>query len=107
MDERKNSINVSQSIDMIYNYLRQHMHVICKPILEYFDSSKEMKALSIIIQDFNKMIGPHIICEICEWLCEEGVLVKDIAETHITNKSNTIVYEPAYFKLDKDMDIFI
>lgn len=92
---------------MIYNYLRQHMHVICKPILEYFDSSKEMKALSIIIQDFNKMIGPHIICEICEWLCEEGVLVKDIAETHITNKSNTIVYEPAYFKLDKDMDIFI
>lgn len=107
MDERKNSINISQSIEMIYGYLRQHKDIICKPILDYFNKVCEMKALSSIVQDFNKRLSSKTICEICEWLCEEGVLIKDIAETHITNKSNNIVYEPAYFMSDMEMDIFI
>lgn len=107
MDERKNSINISQSIDMVYEYLRQHIDIICKPILDYFDKANELKALSTIVQDFNRAISSNVICEICEWLCEEGILVKDISETHITNKSNTVVYEPAYFKSDADMEVFI
>jgi len=107
MDERKNSINISQSIDMIYEYLRQHMVEICKPILDYFEKTNEMKPLSTIVKDFNKAICINAICDICEWLCEEGVLVKDIAETRITTKSNTIVYEPAYFKDDGDIEIII
>jgi len=107
MDERKNSINIAQSIDMIYEYLRLHIDVICKPILDYFNKANGMKALSTIVQDFNKTINSNIICEICEWLCEEGVLVKDISETHITNKSNIVVYEPAYFKSDIDINVFI
>ncbi|MGF7060274.1 helix-turn-helix domain-containing protein [Brassicibacter mesophilus] len=107
MDERKNSINISQAIDMIYDYLRQHINLICKPILDYFDKANEMKAFSTIVQDFNNTICSNVICEICEWLCEEGILVKDISETHITNKTNTIVYEPAYFKSDMDIDVFI
>ena len=107
MDERKNSINISQSIDMVYKYLRQNMDIICKPILEYFDKVNEMKALSTIAQDFNSTLHTHMICEICEWLCTEGVLIKDISETHLTNKSSSIVYEPAYFKIDSDMEVFI
>lgn len=107
MDDRKNSINISQAIDMIYEYLRQRIDTICKPILDYFDKATEMKSLSTIVKDFNKTLETNVICEICEWLCEEGILVKDISETHITNKSNTIVYEPAYFKVDMDMEIFI
>ncbi|WP_105617295.1 AraC family transcriptional regulator [Vallitalea okinawensis] len=107
MDERKNSINISKSIDMIYDYLRQHMDTICKPILDYFDKATEMKALTTIVKDFNKTFRTNTICEVCEWLCEEGVLVKDISEIHITNKSNNVVYEPAYIKSDCDMDIFI
>ncbi len=107
MDKRKSSINISQSIDMIYEYLRQYIDVISKPILDYFNKVNEMKALSTIVQDFNGTLESNIICEICEWLCDEGILVKDISETHITSKSNTIVYEPAYFKSDADIDIFI
>lgn len=42
MDERKNSINISRSIDMIYEYLRQHMDDICKPILDYFDKANDI-----------------------------------------------------------------
>ncbi|WBW96695.1 helix-turn-helix domain-containing protein [Oceanirhabdus sp. W0125-5] len=107
MDERKNSINISQAIEMIYEYLRQHKEIICKPIIDYFDKANKMKALSTIVQDFNKSMRTSTICEVCEWLCEEGVLVKDISETQITNKSNTIVYEPAYFKVDVDMEIIL
>ena len=107
MDERKNSINISQAIDMIYEYLREHMDIICKPILDYFNKSTEIKPLSTIVQDFNKNMRAEMICVICEWLCEEGFLVKDISETHITSKSNTIVYEPAYFKVDMDVEIII
>ena len=107
MDERKNSINISQTIDMIYEYLRQRIDIICKPILDYFEKASDMKPLSTIVQDFNKTIGVNVICEICEWLCEEGILIKDISETHITSKSNTVVYEPAYFKNDADIDIFL
>ncbi|MBU3144097.1 helix-turn-helix domain-containing protein [Clostridium sp. CF012] len=107
MDERKNSINISQSIDMIYEYLRQRMDIICKPILDYFDKANEMKPLSTIAQDFNNTLDTHIICEICEWLCAEGVLLKDISQTYLTNKSSSIVYEPAYFKVDSDMEVSI
>ena len=66
-----------------------------------------MKPLSIIAQDFNNTLDTHIICEICEWLCTEGVLIKDISQTYLTNKSSSIVYEPAYFKVDSDMEVFI
>ena len=107
MDERKNSINISQSIDMIYEYLRQRIDIICKPILDYFDKANDMKPLSIIAQDFNNTLDTHIICEICEWLCAEGILIKDISQTYLTNKSSSIVYEPAYFKIDSDMEVFI
>ncbi len=107
MDERKNSINMSQAIDMIYDYLREHMDIICKPIIDYFNKATEIKPLSTIVQDFNKKFRAEMICVICEWLCEEGILVKDISETHITKKSNTIVYEPAYFKIDMDVEIFM
>ncbi|MCM1989378.1 helix-turn-helix transcriptional regulator [Oceanirhabdus seepicola] len=107
MDERKNSINISKAIDMIYEYLREHMDIICKPILEYFEKSSEMKSLSKITQDFNNRLRSYDICEVCEWLCEEGILVKDISETYVTNKSSGGVYEPAYFKIDADMEIII
>jgi len=107
MDERKNSINISQSIDMIYEYLRQRMDIICKPILDYFDKANDMRPLSTIAQDFNNNLHTEVICEICEWLCEEGILVKDISQTHLTNKSSSIVYEPAYFKVDSDIELFI
>lgn len=107
MDEKKNSINVSNSIDMIYSYLRDNLEEISKPLLKYFDESNEMKSLSTIYEDFNKTICVNVISEICEWLCEEEVLVKDISETYITSKSKTVVYEPVYFKNDKEIDIFI
>lgn len=107
MDERKNSINISQAIEKIYEYLRQNMEVICKPILDYFDKASEMKALSTIAQDFNNTLYTHMICEICEWLCTEGILIKDIVQTYLTNKSSSMVYEPAYFKVDSDMEVFI
>jgi AraC-like DNA-binding protein len=107
MDEKKNSINISMAIENIYEYLRKNMDIICKPILEYFDKANEMKALSIVAQDFNNNLHTHMICEICEWLCAEGILIKDISQTYLTNKSSSMVYEPAYFKVGSDMEVFI
>lgn len=105
MDERKNSINISQAIDGIYEYLRVNMNVICKPLIDYFDKANDMKSISVIDQDFNNTLNTLFISEICEWLCEEGVLVKDVSEVHLTTKSSSVIYEPAYFKCDKDVDI--
>ena len=107
MDEKKNSINISNAIDMIYSYLRDNLEEIGKPLLKYFDENNEMKSISTIYEDFNKIICVNVLNEICEWLCDEDVLVKDISETYITSKSKTVVYEPVYFKNDKDVDIFI
>lgn len=105
MDERKNSINISQAIDGIYEYLRVNMNAICKPLIDYFDKANDMKSISVIDQDFNNTLNTLFISEICEWLCEEGVLVKDVSEVHLTTKSSSVIYEPAYFKCDKDVDI--
>lgn len=107
MDNRKNSINISTAIDTIYEYLREHRDTICKPLIDYFDNVTEIKSLSTIVQDFNKTISTTVICDICEWLCAEGILVKDISETYITKKSINIVYEPAYFKSDMDVELFL
>ncbi|MDT8717477.1 helix-turn-helix transcriptional regulator [Clostridium sp. 19966] len=106
MDERKNGINIAQGIESIYEYLRKNLQVIFKPILSYFDKTSELKPLSVIVQDFNsKDVDHHVVCEICEWLCEEGVLVKDISQTRLTNKSSSLVYEPAYFKPGEEEEI--
>ncbi|WDV44871.1 AraC family transcriptional regulator [Clostridiaceae bacterium M8S5] len=107
MDQKKNSINISQAIDMIYAYLRENVEVICKTVLDYFDSTNKMKPLSMIAQDFKNALNANVICEVCEWLCDEGILVKDMSEIRITKKGNTIVYEPAYFLSNKDIDIFL
>lgn len=107
MDERKNSVNLSCSIELVYSYVRKHTGVICKQLLNYFDEVLEPKALSVIVKDFNDRITPHDIFEVCEWLCDEGLLVKDLSEIHITKKSNTIVYEPAYILSNVEVDLII
>lgn len=107
MDERKNTVNISNSIDLVYDYLRQHQEVICKPILDYFEDVLEPKPLSVMVKDFNDRIWFHDLCEVCEWLCNEQVLVKDITETHLTKKSTSIVYEPAYVLDSQDVELII
>jgi len=107
MDERKNSINLSCSIDLVYDYLRKNREIICKPILEYFEEILEPKPLSVMVKDFNDRLWFHDLCEVCEWLCDENILVKDISETRITKKSNTIVYEPAYIMSNVEMELII
>jgi len=107
MDERKNSINLSCSIDLVYDYLRKNREIICKPVLEYFEEILEPKPLSVMVKDFNDRLWFHDLCEVCEWLCDENILVKDISETRITKKSNTIVYEPAYIMSNVEMELII
>ena len=107
MDERKNSVNLSQSIDMIYDYLRAHKSILCKVLLDYFEGTLEPKPLSVIVKDFGNRMWFHDICEVCEWLCDEGVLEKDISKAYITKKSNTVVYEPAYVLSGDDVDLII
>ena len=60
-----------------------------------------------IVKDFNDRLSPHDICEVCEWLCNEGILVKDLSEIHLTKKSHTIVYEPAYIPANVQVDLII
>lgn len=107
MDERKNSINLSSSVELVYDYLREHMRVICKPILDYFEEVLEPKPLTVIVKDFSNRLWFHDICEVCEWLCDEQILAKDISEIRITKKSNTVVYEPAYVMNSDEVDLII
>lgn len=107
MDERKNNINLSCSIELVYNYLRQQTENVCKPLLDYFQDHLEPKSLSVIVKDFNDQIDFHDISALCEWLCDEKILVKDISETYITKKSGSIVYEPAYILDNQDVELIL
>ncbi len=107
MDERKNSVNLSYAIELVYEYIRKHRDNISKPLLDYFESSLEPKALSVITKDFNNRLSSHDISEVCEWLCEENILVKDLSEIHITKKSNTVVYEPSYIMSNSETELII
>lgn len=107
MDERKNTVNISYVIDLVYDYIREHQNQICKPVLDYFESSFEPKPLSVMVNDFNSHVDAHDLSEICEWLCDETILVKDISEIYITKKSNTVVYEPSYILNNQETDLII
>ncbi|MBN2794726.1 MAG: helix-turn-helix domain-containing protein [Clostridia bacterium] len=105
MDNRKNNINVSSAIEKIYEYIRQNVEALCRPILDYLRAQTEIKPLSVMEKDFNFSIDAMILNEVCDWLCEEGLLMKDSAVTYLTKKSPLGVTEPAYLRAGDDFEI--
>lgn len=97
MSHQYSADEIMEAVDQIDGYLKQHLDIIKKPVIDYM-SDGEMKTVTMISKFFN--IESHFITEMLEFLAEEGIIVKLSQTIRITPKSKLSVEEITYQYID-------
>lgn len=84
---------IEAAICRLENYLKQHLDIIKKPVVEYM-ADQEMKTVTMITKYFET--DSHFIVGIFDYLAEQGVIAKVSQTIRITPKSKRAVEEIAY-----------
>ncbi len=84
---------ILKSIQLIEDYLEQHIDLLKQPVLEFM-SDEEIKTVTLITKYFH--IEGHFIVGIFDYLTEKGIIEKVSQTIRITPKSRLAVEELGY-----------
>lgn len=96
MSHRYSEEEISRGIEGIDRYLKDHLDIIKKPVIEYM-KDQELKTVTLLSRHFR--LEGHFLIEILDYLAEQGVIAKVSQTIRITPKSKRAVEEIAYVYL--------
>lgn len=93
MSHHYSTAEILVAIDLIEQYIDQHLDIIKKPVIKYM-SDQEMKTVTMITKYFKT--ESHFIIGILDYLADKGVIAKVSQTIKITPKSKLAMEEIAY-----------
>lgn len=98
--EKTDKEKMEKIIDLIRSYIEERTEIIFKSIIDYFKEEQEVRTISDLTIHLNKMM-PTSWWEIaslayCQWLMNQGYLVRYVQPVNLTSKSYIQTNEIAY-----------
>jgi len=94
---RKDEATLRQALAAINGYLEERVPLLFKPILEYLMEMGGARSSSEIDEHFRKRAQTESLAPAYEWLADKGVIEKVSAPLRLTEKSQVVVDEAAYY----------
>jgi predicted nucleotidyltransferase len=96
LNERKTQKNVKAALDAIDAYLADRAPTLFAPVIDYLREVGDVRSSKDIEDYFKKTYDVEGVTIACEYLADQGLLVKASAPVHLTRRSNIDVQELAF-----------
>lgn len=94
-DMKKNEENLTKMIQACEKYLDEHMEVAYQPVLKYLAEAQEFRTHQEILDHFAHSSGQHPFINFRE-MVRRGWVLETVIEKRLTNRSKSLMEEPAY-----------
>jgi hypothetical protein len=102
IDAPKTAESVGRALRRIDGYLRERAPVLFRPILAYLAEADGPRSASDLGHHFARHLNLEALEPACEWLADEGLIVKVSAPVRISEKSRVDLPEAAYHHAARD-----
>ena len=96
IDAPKTPESVGRALQRIDGYLRERASVLFRPVLEYLAEADGPRSATDLDHHFARHLNLNGLEAACEWLADEGLLVKVSTPVRISERSRVDLPEAAY-----------
>jgi hypothetical protein len=97
LNTKKTRTNVETALAAADAYVAARAPRLFAPVVEYFREAGEIRSASDIDSHFERSFGIGGVTAACEYLCDQGVLVKASSPVRATKRSSAALDELAFF----------
>ncbi len=104
LNTKKTSKSVEDALAAIDRYLAKRAAALFAPVIDYLREAGEARSATEIENHFQRNLGIGGVTVACEYLADQGLIVKAPLPVRLTKKSNVDVEELAFFHAVKAGD---
>ena len=95
--QKKTSKSIRTALELIDLYLKQKVHVLFQPILDYLTEQGAARSATEIETHFKNQMNLEGVTTACEWLADQDVIMKVSSPTRLFKKGHAQFEEMAFY----------
>lgn len=106
LNTRKTKKSVQQALDTIDSYMAERAATLFRLVLEHLEEVGEARSATEIETHFRRNYNVEGVTTACEYLADQGLIVKVSTPVQLTKRSNIMVQELAFVHMGEMPDEF-